>query len=890
MVSLTNISPAQASKYFFESKDNYYTRVPGEWFGKGAEWLELRGSINKDDFEKLVNGENKAGNLLIEPGDNKKHRAGIDLTFSAPKSVSITAEILDDTRIYQAHDKAVNTALQYLEEHFAQARKTTKGVTRFVDTGNLVIAKFQHDLSRELDPQTHTHCVVLNITRRPDGNWRAISNEELYYNKMLLGQIYRNDLALNLKELGYQVEAGAKGLFELKGIPDELIKEFSKRSRQIEAKAKELEKEMPNANEQKLKEMAAVDSRSAKKNVDMEWVKQDWERRLAEKGFKKERLAKRLLKQKTFEKTMLHHVNQALNILSERESVFSREEIVATALKLSLGEKGIEHVEQEFKTSRELRSVTEGFYTTREIKFIERDIVDQLLNGYSQVEPAFVSYDVQKTELDHLTHDQKKALKHILTSNDRVTGIQGDAGTGKTTMLSVASAEFRKTGFEVTGLSLTAKAVDELNKVGIRSQTIDSFLVSGNNEATTKRVLIVDEASLLGSKKFYHILNQMQEHDRVILVGDVKQLQSIEAGGIFRKLQELKVIKTARMAENIRQKTEHMKQAAIELAEKRVDKAFKRLDNKERFIEIASREERIHAVAEAFTENCDKDKTLVIVKSNQERIQINEAIRNAIQKNGRSNQRSIKTAIWQTQNLSGVEKSMAMSYRKGDHFFVSKSGGGLSAGAAGTVVHVDREKNIIQAEVSFRDKTKVKKIDLSKHGLKLNVYRASEREFTKGDKIVFLKNDRKLAVENGRIGKILALDSKGNMIVRTEQGKEVSFNTHNYAYFDHGYAVTEYKSLGQTTNKVLYVADTRDMANYNSFYVAATRGREDMYVFTNDKAELQEQVMIEQIKTSTLDFDKQLNFEKQGLLEDTNEKSFEIGIDKVKNMGFEIAF
>ncbi len=330
-----------------------------------------------------------------------------------------------------------------------------------------------------------------------------------------------------------------------------------------------------------------------------------------------------------------------------------------------------------------------------------------------------------------------------------------------------------------------------------------------------------------------------------------------------------------------------MRQTAIELAEKQVDKAFKRLDNKERFIEITSREERIHAVAEAFMENRDKDKTLVIVKSNRERIEINEAIRNAIQKNGRSNQSSIKTAIWQTQNLSGVEKSMALSYRKGDHFFVSKSGGGLSAGAAGTVLQVDREKNSIQAEVSFRDKTKVKKIDLSKHGLKLNVFRASEREFTKGDKIVFLKNDGKLDVENGRIGKILALDSKGNMIARTEQGKEVSFNTHNY--FDHGYAVTEYKSLGQTTNKVLYVADTRDMTNYNSFYVAATRGREDMHVFTNDKAELQEQVMIEQIKTSTLDFDKELNFEKQGLLEDTNQNSFEIDFNKVKNIGFEIA-
>ncbi len=184
----------------------------------------------------------------------------------------------------------------------------------------------------------------------------------------------------------------------------------------------------------------------------------------------------------------------------------------------------------------------------------------------------------------------------------------------------------------------------------------------------------------------------------------------------------------------------------------------------------------------------------------------------------------------------------------------------------------------------------MKKIDLSEHGLNLNVFRAAEREFAEGDKIVFLKNDKRLAVENGLIGKLLALDTKGNMLVRTEHGKDISLNSRNYAYFDHGYAVTEYKSQGQTTNRVLYVADTRDTTNYNSFYVAATRGREDMYVFTNDKAELQEQVMIEQIKTSTLDFDEQLNFEKQGLLEDTNEKAFEIGINKVKNVGFEIAF
>jgi ATP-dependent exoDNAse (exonuclease V) alpha subunit len=106
------------------------------------------------------------------------------------------------------------------------------------------------------------------------------------------------------------------------------------------------------------------------------------------------------------------------------------------------------------------------------------------------------------------------------------------------------------------------------------------------------------------------------------------------------------------------------------------------------------------------------------------------------------------------------------------------------------------------------------------------------------------------------------------MIVSTGKGNEIAFNAREYAYLDHGYAVTDYKALGQTTNITLYVADTRDRTNYNSFYVAATRGREDMYVFTNDKTELYEQVMIEQVKTSTLDFDKQLNLDKQELFKD----------------------
>lgn len=250
----------------------------------------------------------------------------------------------------------------------------------------------------------------------------------------------------------------------------------------------------------------------------------------------------------------------------------------------------------------------------------------------------------------------------------------------------------------------------------------------------------------MGSKKFFEILKCAREGDRLILVGDVKQLQSIEAGGIFGKLQEIEAIKTVRMSENIRQRRKHVLETAMELAEKRFANAFARLESKERFIEIVNREERIQTVANAFLQSHDKENTLVVVRSNEERIQINDAIREGLKQNRRLNPDSYRIPVWQARNLSSIEKTMAAAYGEGDHFYVVKSGGGLPAGAVGTVMSIKHKENSLEAQVLFRDQVARKKIDLSEHGLNLNVFRASEREFSSGDRIVFHKNDRLLGI------------------------------------------------------------------------------------------------------------------------------------------------
>ena len=170
---------------------------------------------------------------MVSAGVNGEHRAGIDMTFSAPKSVSILSEVCDDERVREAHEKAVETTLRHIEEHYSQARQMEKGETARVNTRNLVIATFEHDTSRELDPQLHTHAVIMNMTQREDGEWRALSNEELYGQKMYFGQYYRNELAANLKERGFEIESDRRGLFEVRGVDKDLREHFSRRSEQM---------------------------------------------------------------------------------------------------------------------------------------------------------------------------------------------------------------------------------------------------------------------------------------------------------------------------------------------------------------------------------------------------------------------------------------------------------------------------------------------------------------------------------------------------------------------------------------------------------------------------------------------------------------------------------
>ncbi len=869
MVSITNVSSGQASTYY--QRDNYYTRADGQWQGAGAEALRLSGEIQKGDFENLINGRDPQGNQLIAGGgENHEHRAGVDLTFSAPKSVSIAAEILGDERIRDAHAAAVQKTLEYVEQHYAQARVTQDGQTERVNTGNMAIAKFDHYTSRELDPQLHTHAVVMNMTQREDGQWRALSNEELYSNKMHIGQIYRSELAASMKDLGYAIQTDSRGFFEVQGVDKQVLDEFSRRSEQIQAAVEELKKQYPDASESKLKEMACLDSREAKKDVNMDDVRQSWQERLENIGYSREQVQGgiRQSSEQTQTQGRTHgnehdYVRAGSRIVTEQESVFSRKDVTDTALKLSVGNARIDDIERAFHRATvtgDVARLADDRYTTAEMLRTEQDIVSMVQDGRGAgnaiLSPERVQAGIGAFEQARgltLTAGQKNAVSHILTSQDRYIGIQGDAGTGKTTMLSTVRLQAAEAGYSVRGLGFTGKSAAEVEaQAGISSQTIDSFLAAGERQGE-RQLWIVDEASMLGSRQMHGLLERAEATNaRVVFMGDTKQLQSVAAGKMFQKLQESGDLTTVRMSEIQRQKTEDYRGVIRDIADRKIDSAMEKLESTNKISEISDRAGRLDTIVKDYTSRDNHMNTIIVTARNADRNALNSAIRADLQRQGKIGQQEHVFTVRESKNLSPIEKIFSQSFEPGDRIIVNRAGIIGRSGAEGRVISVDQQNHKITVEAGGG----AHQIDLKSEGQHLAVYREKQQSFSQGEKIVFLKNDKTLNVKNGQTGTLQSVDRDGRATVKMETGgmKAINIRT-QYNYIDHGYAVTDYKSQGQTSRDVIYHADTSSGVNYNQAYVAVTRGKHSLKIYTNDKENFREQLKNEQQKTSTLDYE-----------------------------------
>lgn len=929
---ITDVKAAE-SYYTQNGKDDYYTKNNiGVWFGAGAQKLGLIGEINPEDYNNIIRGLDKDGNPLGEHTKGER-RIGVDFTFSAPKSVSILYEVFGNEDMLVAHKKAVEQALSLLENDFCVTRKTISGITEKEVTNNIVAATFNHHASRELDPQLHTHCVVMNITERSDGQWRAVEYEPAYKARLYLSQTYQNTLANELKKLGYEIDVKQNHTFELKGIPDELIDVFSKRRGQVLKRALELKNQNPNISNKKLFEMAALDSRIAKREIAHEEVFEMWG--AIARDFDIEIQKNKNFMEQDISRLAIKAVLDAGRILTENESAFEIKQLYITALKCGLGEvtnADIMHAFSELKGKDfiklgEIQGRNSGIlYTTKEMWEIEQKTVKILASGKGigrqilEVEAAAKKIKAYSEALDRktghaMTGGQIAAAEKILSSKDQFIGVQGDAGTGKTTMLAAVKdiCELTDSHIKIRGLAPTGKAAAEIMRnAGIESTTIDYFLGSFQikNEATShkkKEVWVVDENSMTDSRKFLQLVELAHDIDaKVIFLGDIKQLQPVGAGKTFEKLQDLKVIDFVTMSDVVRQTNNVAKDVVYSFSNKQVDKTFEHLEKNGKIHEVTENQKSV--IVTDFVRSYQEDQGVLLVTTLNETVaELNHKIRAELRNIGVISDKEYVHATRQVATLNSLQKYTANSYNVGQYVFFRKNIDVFKAGQEAKIVEIDTKNNsiILQYKENSSKKLQVKALNLSntEYAASLSVFSEKNLSIAAGDRIVFLKNDKKIGVQNGLSGNIISISGK-QLTVRLESGDLVKFSTNEYGYFNHGYAVTDYKSQGQTASKVILyspavgerpekdvgleselIEKTLNKTNiytiknsFNSFYVGITRGKEDIVVYTDDKSVLKEQVKNIQNKLSTLDsysaLDPEIAFQLQQVLSriDTVEK------------------
>ena len=885
--ALTN--SAQAANYY--ELDDYYSEqdtANSKWLGKGAEELGLSGEVDGDEFKALLEGK-VAGQQLGTMRDGElEHRPGWDLTFSAPKSVSVLAEVAGDRRLIDAHEKAVQTALSMVEEHLAFTRIREDGSIRRENTENLVIASFRHGTSRDIDPQLHSHNVILNMTQDEEGKWRSLEPRAFYQLQKSLGAIYRQELAAGAKSLGYEIAWSKDSTFEIAGIDEKVLDAFSQRSAAIEARLAERGKTRKEATAAE-KQITALDTRQKKQKIAHSELIQKW-RNIAE-GLGWGEAARKQIIAEAKERQNQNHIGNNLNIayaferemeadkalsqgiatLSERQSVFSTIALHEAAGKFANGGIGHNDITQAIKRAEKISDLeTREYIDKRGANFKgytsainiadETKMLELEEKGRLKAQPilspmaagaAIANAEIKAKLEGHAWNDeQRQATAQILTSRNRINALQGSAGTAKTsTVLATIAKEAEAQGIKVTALAPTASAAQVLGEaLNTNADTLARHLLSLNipDRTNSEKLWIVDEASLISSKNMAQLLEQADKQQaKVLLVGDTSQLGSIEAGAAFKQLQAAGM-ETSKLTNILRQTNEQAKAAVEASLEGNAKKAMEAIDNGGgKIIEYASREERFAQIAQDYA-NLDptqRKKTLIIEPSREGRNQLTKQIRERLAENGVLTGDKIETKRLISKDLTKAEVKDIHSYEIGNTIIFSKDYAhkGIAKGQAYEIKAIDTNKHSITLEgkggreIDWRPK--------QWGANKSQAYTNETIEFQKGDKIQFTKNDRALGRINGQQSEVVSVDAETRQItLKSANNRKITLNLDETKdqHITHNYVLTAFAAQGRTAQNVIINADSTatNLIDQKSFYVAISRAKETTTIYTDNREKL----------------------------------------------------
>ncbi len=802
MLSVSKLSPGQEAYYersVAAGIDDYYAgrgESPGVWVGRCAAELELDGVVEDDELGRLISGRHPLTSAelrrhpptrvitveRIDParGERRFERktlspvAGYDFVFSPPKSVSLLHALGNEEvrhKVNQAHLAAWQAALAYLEQEACVTRRGKNGVTRERGSG-FVAAAYQHRTSRSQDPHLHTHVIVANMARSPDGEWRALDGVPiLKHYRLAAGYLYQSQLRFELsRSLGVEWRKPENGMAEIAGVPEEALRAFSQRRAQV---LDHLER--TDGTGFYAAKVAALETRDRKEPIDLPRLRLEWEARAAEHGLGRRDL-KRLLGRALVRELDEHEVVEVAAAmvgpdgLTEKRSTFAETDAVMAWAQAHIGGAPAERVlslVRRFLGLEEVAPVSPAavgrpaVFSTAELlrhELVALRLAEHSPRARAPVVALATIRQVVRERRSLLGREQTALLRALASSPERVLCVVGHAGTGKTTALAALADAFQRDGYLVIGAAPSGVAAANLAaETGISSGTLHRLLAEARQRGGLPRdcLLVVDEAGMADTRTLTRLLFQLERaQGKVVLVGDPCQLPAVGPGGLYAAIVERN---GAIELHNNRRQRDQLERRAL---------ALLRAGRSRDYLIHAAEHGRLN-VAENHTEA-----------------------------------KAQLLADWWQAASTDLAGSVMIAYRRAD---VAE----LNA-VARTLL--DREGRL--------------------GGDRLRLYNGTE--LAVGDRVLCTRNDRRLAVANGSRGTIIDVDRKRREVaVDLDDSHRVILPT---GYLDagdvaHAYALTGHKTQGLTVERAFVLADDqRALKEWG--YVVLSRAREQTRVYT----------------------------------------------------------
>ena len=831
---------AEGAKSYYTRGDYYSEKqeIIGMWGGKIAAQLGLAGRVDHKAFEQLCDNIDPVTRAQLNPRANTYRRVGYDMNFHAPKSVSVLHALTSDQDILSVFRQAVAETMREMEtEMKTRVRREYRNEDRI--TGNFLYAEFIHTTARPVggipDPHLHAHCFTFNTTYDPieerfkAGQFGDLKRDAPYYEA-----VFHAHMSKQLAELGYAIRRNRKS-WEIDGVPQSVIDKFSRRTEMIENIAKEKRIVSDRAKDK----LGAKTREPKQSSLDQHELKRLWEDRLTVLERLAVGRAKSMAKQSAI--TTRDAVAYALDHSFERESVVSTKRLAASALRFGYGSVGVEEVKQALNSGAVIARDIDGerLATTQEVLSEERLMIAMARSGRGQY-AAFADGEMTIAN-GNLSEDQRAALDQVLSSRDFVTGVRGAAGAGKTTLMKQVIQAIERRGMNVFAFAPSAEASHGvLRSEGFADATTVASLLR-NKELQAKlrnNVMWIDEASLLSTKDMKALFDIAREHHaRILLSGDSRQHHAVQRGDAQRVLETYAGVKFAELG-MIRRQRGMYREAIQALSRGNVDDGFGLLDRIGAIQEIADGK-RYQRLAYDYVQAVASRKTVLVVSpTHEEGDAVTSHIRKHLQDAGRVGTTEREFEELKNLMLTHAQRSSPDHYLPGQVIQFYQHATGFRAGEQVRVLGRDDNTVLVQHRHGESGTLPLHQAE------RFQVYESQAIKIARGDRIRITQNgwtmDGTHRLLNGAIYEVRGFTLGGH--IKLTNGWVID---REYGHIEYGYCVTSHAAQGKTVDQVLIAQRTTPVLSISQeqFYVSASRGRERIMIYTDDKQELREAIL-----------------------------------------------